>query len=316
LHYDAILIVSFGGPEGPEEVIPFLENVLRGKNVPRERLLEVADHYRHFGGRSPINDHCRALAQALRARLERAGLPLPVYWGNRNWRPLLADTVREMKADGVRRAVAFATSAYASYSGCRQYRENLDAARAAAGEGAPLIDKIGPFHNHPLFVSATAARIGDAMAKLPGARLVCTAHSLPLSMASACLYERQLRETAGLAAAALGIAEWDLVWQSRSGPPQQPWLAPDICDHLRSLAAQGVRKVVVAPTGFLSDHVEVLYDLDTEAAGVATELGMEMVRAETVGVHPDMVELVYELVTAPAVAPCPAECCPRPAARP
>jgi ferrochelatase len=310
--YDAILIVSFGGPEGPDEIVPFLENVLRGRNVPRERLLEVAGHYRHCGGRSPINDHCRGLIAALEARLARAGLNLPVYWGNRNWRPFLTDTVRQMTADGIRRARAFATSAYASYSGCRQYLENIAAARAEAAGEAPRIDKARPFHDHPLFIRATAARITAARERLPAGRLVCTAHSLPLDMAKGCLYEQQVRETARLAADSLGISEWDLVWQSRSGPPRQPWLAPDICDHLRSLHAAGFREVVVAPIGFLSDHVEVLYDLDVEAAAVASGLGMTMVRAETVGIHPDMVELVFELVTTGDPAPCPVDCCPAP----
>jgi ferrochelatase len=310
--YDAILIVSFGGPEGPDDVIPFLENVLRGRNVPRERMIEVAEHYRHFSGRSPINDHCRRLIEALRARLAAEVLDTPIYWGNRNWHPMLPDTLRQMTADGVRRAIAFATSAYASYSGCRQYQEDIDTARQAAGPAAPAVDKIGPFHTHPRFIRATAARIAAAMAELPGARLICTAHSLPVSMANTSCYEQQLRETAGFAAASLGIAEWDLVWQSRSGPPSQPWLAPDIGDHLRALHDRGIRDVVVAPAGFLSDHIEVLYDLDVEAARIALDLGMRMVRAATVGTHPEIVELVFELTTGGAPAACAAECCPRP----
>lgn len=315
MNYDAILILSFGGPEGPEEVLPFLENVLRGRNVPRERMLEVAGNYQRFGGKSPINDHCRALITALRARLDAAGVEVPVYWGNRNWHPMLADTVRQMAADGVRRAIAYATSAYASYSGCRQYLENIEAARQVVGESSPVIEKVGPFHDHPLFIRANASRIADAMAKLPSGRLVCTAHSLPVSMAATSRYQEQVSETARLAARSAGVSEWDLVWQSRSGPPSQPWLAPDICDHLRDLHARGSREVVIAPIGFLSDHVEVLYDLDTEAGGVAAQLGMRMVRAETVGTHPDMVELVYELVTRTTYVPCAPDCCPRPPAR-
>ena len=320
VRYDAILFVSFGGPEGPEEVIPFLENVLRGKNVPRERMLEVAEHYAHFGGRSPINDHCPAFIAALRKRLDTEGPRLPIYWGNRNWHPLLSDTMRQMAADGVKSVLAFATSAYSSYSGCRQYLENLEAARAAAGPDAPVVEKIRPFWNHPLFIEACVDRLRAALCKLPGARVVYTAHSIPMSMAATCDYEKQLRETAGLVAAAVSVPEWDLVWQSRSGPPSQPWLAPDICDHLRALHGAGVRDVVVAPIGFLSDHVEVLYDLDTEAAAVANELGLRMIRAETVGTHPAMVELVRRLiaerVAAPAPDLCPAGCCPAPARRP
>jgi len=314
--YDAILIVSFGGPEGPEDVMPFLENVLRGRNVPRERMLEVAGHYAHFGGRSPINDYCRSLIAALRQKLESAGPRLPVYWGNRNWQPMLSDTLRLMAANGVRRAIAFATSAFASYSGCRQYLENIEAARAAAGPGAPVVDKIPPFFDHPLFIQATADRLREALDRLPGARVVFTAHSIPLSMAAGCDYERQLRETAVRVAEGAAHGGWDLAWQSRSGPPGQPWLLPDICDHLRALAGQGVRDVVAAPIGFLSDHIEVLYDLDVEAAQAAAGLGLNFVRAATVGTHPAMVEMIRQLVAdrlaAPTPDPCPADCCPAP----
>ena len=316
MDYDAILIVSFGGPEGPEDVMPFLENVLRGRNVPRERMLEVAGHYAHFGGRSPINDYCRALIAALRQKLEASRPRLPVYWGNRNWHPLVSDALRLMTANGVRRAIAFATSAYASYSGCRQYLENIEAARAAAGAGAPVVDKIRPFFDHPLFLQATADRLREVLDRLPGARVVFTAHSIPLSMAGGCDYERQLRETAGCVAGSMSLAGWDLAWQSRSGPPSQPWLGPDICDHLRALAGQGVRDVVAAPIGFLSDHIEVLYDLDVEAAQAAAGLGLNFVRAATVGTHPAMVEMVRQLVAERVAAPgpdsCPANCCPAP----
>lgn len=320
MHYDAILFVSFGGPEGPDDVMPFLENVLRGKNVPRERMLEVAEHYQHFGGKSPINDHCRAFIAALQEGLNAEGPKLPIYWGNRNWHPMLADTMRQMAADGVKRALAFATSAYRSYSGCRQYRENIEAARAAVGPEAPAVEKIRSFHNHRLFVEANAERLSAALDRLPGARVVFTAHSIPMSMAAGCDYEAQMRETAALVAAHANAPAWDVVWQSRSGPPTQPWLEPDVCDHLRSLHGQGVRDVAIAPIGFLSDHVEVLYDLDSEAAAVAAELEMQLVRAETVGTHPKMVELVRQLIAERIAAPepdlCPVDCCPAPARPP
>ena len=274
--YDAILIVSFGGPEAVSEVIPFLENVLRGRNVPRERLLAVAEHYYHFGGRSPINGHCRELIAALQKQIA-----LPVYWGNRNWHPMLADTVRQMAADGVRRALAIATSAYSSYSGCRQYIENIAAARAEVGESAPEIDKLPPFCDHPLFLQANVERVGEALARVPlerraAARLVFTAHSIPMAMAATCRYEEQLLHTARHVSKAVEHDEWDLVWQSRSGPPGQPWLEPDILDHLRVLAEDGVKHVVAAPIGFLSDHMEVMYDLDVEAAQRCATLGIDM----------------------------------------
>jgi protoporphyrin/coproporphyrin ferrochelatase len=311
--YDAILIVSFGGPERAEEVIPFLENVLRGRNVPRERLLAVAEHYYHFGGRTPINDYCRALIEALRAETS-----LPIYWGNRNWNPMLVDTVRQMAADGVRRALAIATSAYASYSSCRQYIEDIDAARRAVGEGAPEIAKLPPFADHPLFLEANADRVRAALSRIAGehrphARLVFTAHSIPRAMAASCRYEEQLVKVAGAVAALAGHEEWDLVWQSRSGPPSQPWLEPDILDHLRRLAENGVTDVVVSPIGFLSDHMEVLYDLDVEAAALCQSLGLNFVRAEAPGLHPAVVKMFAELIAGPEPAPCTPDCCPPPA---
>jgi ferrochelatase len=322
--YDAILLVSFGGPERHEDVIPFLENVLRGRNVPRERMLAVAEHYYHFDGRSPINDYCRALVEELKSVTD-----LPVYWGNRNWFPMLNDTVAQMAKDGVKRALAIATSAYSSYSGCRQYLENIAATRAAVGDGAPEIEKLPPFCGHPLFVKANTERVRAALDRVPGdrrsaARLVFTAHSIPASMASASKYEAQLREVATGVAAALGVPEWDMAWQSRSGPPTQPWLEPDILDHLRALSAAGVTDVVVAPIGFLSDHMEVLYDLDIEAAGEAAKLGVNLVRAETAGLHPAMAEMFRDLIAqarAGVIAQglCAIDCCPapaRPAARP
>lgn len=328
--YDAILLVSFGGPEKHADVLPFLENVVRGRNVPRERLLEVAEHYYHFGGKSPINDQCRSLTAAIEAALTARGWKLPVYWGNRNWHPLLPDTLREMRDAGVRRALAFVTSAYGSYSGCRQYRENIEAAQKEAGERAPCIDKLRLFYNHPRFIEACAQRVRESLVAFSTrerdtVRLVATAHSVPLSMAEASGYEMQLRETARLVAAAAGFAEWDLAFQSRSGPPTQPWLAPDILDHLRALHARGVSNVLAAPLGFVSDHLEVLYDLDVEAASLAGSLGMNMVRAQTVGAHPEFVGMICELIEeriagAPRRAAgmfgaspdaCASDCCPR-----
>jgi ferrochelatase len=325
--YDALLIVSFGGPEKPEDVMPFLENVTRGRNIPRDRLLEVAEHYQHFGGKSPINDQCRSLIAALRSELDRHDLRLPVYWGNRNWHPLLPDAIRQMRDDGVRNALAFMTSAYSSYSGCRQYRENIAAAQAVVGDGAPKVDKLRVFYNHPLFIEACSDRVRAAFAQVPNGRLVITAHSIPLSMAESSAYETQLRETGRLVAEALGMDEWDLVFQSRSGPPSQPWLGPDILDHIRDLHSRGADDVVVAPLGFLSDHMEILFDLDTEAAGLTRELGMKMVRAQTVGTHPAFIAMIRELiaerldVSHPRLAVgrygpnhdvCPVNCCPAP----
>jgi ferrochelatase len=316
MRYDAILIVSFGGPERREDVIPFLENVLRGRNVPRERMLEVAEHYYHFDGSSPINGQCRELIGALCERVS-----LPVYWGNRNWQPMLTDTVRQMAADGVRRALAIATSAYSSYSGCRQYIENIAAARAAAGLAAPEIDKLPPFWRHTGFIWANADRVGAALALVPeerrrAARLVYTAHSIPLSMAANCRYEEQLVEAARRVSERVAHDEWDLVWQSRSGPPTQPWLEPDILDHLRVLAENGVRDVVVSPLGFLSDHMEVMYDLDYEAAARCRDLGLNFVRAQTPGTHPAVVAMLAGLIEErqsgaefPLCAP---DCCPAP----
>lgn len=315
--YDAVLIVSFGGPEKPEDVLPFLNNVTQGRNVPRERLLEVAEHYYHFGGKSPINDQCRELAAALRNELIRHGPNLPVYWGNRNWHPFLADTLRQMRDDGVQRALAFVTSAYSSYSGCRQYRENIAAAQAEVGDGAPKVDKLRVFYNHPGFIDACADRVREARAsflpnELNWVRFVISAHSIPCSMAETSNYEKQLRETSRLVAGAVGFNHWDLVFQSRSGSPSQPWLGPDILDHLPRLHGEGVRNVLVAPLGFVSDHLEVLYDLDVEAAALAGELGMKFVRAATVGTHPAFIKMIRQLIAEPSLAICPDGCCPAP----
>ncbi|HEY3840794.1 MAG TPA: ferrochelatase [Bryobacteraceae bacterium] len=295
--YDALIVVSFGGPEKTEDVIPFLENVLRGRNVPRERMLEVAEHYYHFGGKSPINDQNRALVAALRTRLD-----LPVYWGNRNWHPFLADTFRQMKKDRVRRALAFVTSAFGSYSGCRQYRENIASALEEVnreGQGEPLmVHKLRTFSNHPLFIETMAERTAAALEEIPvdrrqNCRLVFTAHSVPVVMAQSSGYEQQLRETSGLVAARVGGAHWDLVFQSRSGPPTQAWLEPDIGDWLRR---EHPSDVVVVPIGFISDHMEVLYDLDTEVAQLARDLGIHLVRAQTAGTHPKFIEMADELI--------------------
>ena len=301
--YDALLIVAFGGPEGPEDVIPFLENVLRGRNVPRERMLEVADHYQQLGGKSPINDQVRELKVSLEAELAEAGITLPVYWGNRNWHPLLVDTLQEMHRDGVRRVLAVVLSSFSSYSGCRQYRENIAAAQAPIGEEAPCVDKVRVWYNHPDFIEANADCLRAALEEIPSvereaARVLFTAHSIPKSMADHCAYEKQLLESCRLVSEAVGIPaeQWQLVYQSRSGRPQDPWLEPDVNDALRSLAEEGQRAAIVMPIGFLSDHVEVQYDLDDEAMETARSLGMTMVRAATVGCHPQFVSMLRKLI--------------------
>ena len=294
--YDAILIVSFGGPEAPEEVVPFLENVTRGRNIPRERLEQVGEHYFLFGGKSPINDQCRELVSALRSALTEADIDLPVYWGNRNWRPMLTDTVQQMADDGVEHAIAFVTSATSSYSACRQYREDIARAQEAVGESAPRIDKIRQFYDHPGFIEPMIDNVAQSLAQAPDARLVFTAHSIPMSMASTSDYEAQLREASRLVSKGVGHDDYDLVWQSRSGPPQVPWLEPDINDHLESLNADGVDSVVVIPIGFISDHMEVMFDLDTEAMATAERLGMTLVRASTVGTDHRFIEAIIELV--------------------
>ncbi|MEU4671462.1 ferrochelatase [Amycolatopsis sp. NPDC023774] len=305
--YNALLWLSFGGPEGPDEVMPFLENVTRGRGVPRERLLEVAEHYQHFGGVSPINRLNRAAIAAVEKQLAAEGLDLPVYFGNRNWQPMVEDTVARMKADGVQRVLAFPTSAYGGYSACRQYDEDILRAREAVGPDAPEIVKLRQFFDHPLFISAIADAVRAAHASLgdrPGTRTVFTAHSVPLSADVASgppaeggrRYSRQIAEAARLVAAEAGIAEYDVVWQSRSGPPQMPWLEPDIVDHLDALHERGVKSVVVSPIGFVSDHLEVIWDLDNEAAERAAEHGMAFARAATPDVDPRFAELVVELV--------------------
>ncbi|HEX8422262.1 MAG TPA: ferrochelatase, partial [Pyrinomonadaceae bacterium] len=266
-----------------------------------ERMLQVAHHYEPFGGVSPINGQNRALIAALERELSESDLNLPVYWGNRNWHPLLADTLRRMKQDGRRRALAFVTSAYSSYSGCRQYREDIERARESAGADAPQVDKLRVFYNHPGFVAPNIENLRIALARIPyerrrGAHVAFTAHSIPLSMATNCDYQAQLLETCRLVAEGAGHASWKLVFQSRSGSPAQPWLEPDICDHLRELKGAGATDVVVAPLGFISDHMEVLYDLDTEAQGVAQEIGLNLIRAATVGTHPTFIKMIRELL--------------------
>jgi ferrochelatase len=328
--YDAILVVSFGGPEGMADVVPFLENVLRGKNVPRARMLEVAEHYRQFDGVSPLNAQNRALIDALATELNANGPRLPIYWGNRNWHPLLPDTLRKMAADGIRRALAFVTSAYSSYSSCRQYLENIEQARKDVGPSAPRVDKLRAFFNHPGFIEAQIERALEALERIPAerrgtARLVFTAHSIPTAMARGCVYELQLREASRLVAAGIGLERWELAFQSRSGPPSQSWLEPDIRDWLRTAKAEGASDVVIVPIGFVSDHVEVIYDLDIEARAVCVNLGINMERAGTVGTHPRFIRMIRELIVeriegsgdrpalgtiGPCPDDCPVDCCP------
>jgi ferrochelatase len=331
--YDALLVVSFGGPESNDDVLPFLENVLRGKNVPRERMLAVAEHYYHFGGNSPINEQNRQLIAALQVELDQHGPRLPIYWGNRNWHPLLADTLEQMKRDGVRRALAFVTSAFSSYSGCRQYRENVAQAQAQAGPGAPEVDKLRVFYNHPGFIAAMAERVRAALQELPeglgsSSIVIYSAHSIPVSMAQSCNYVQQLEEACRLVSETLGRTGDRLVFQSRSGPATQPWLEPDVLDYLREVKRSDLAAgVVLAPIGFISDHMEVIYDIDSEAKQLCRNLQLPMIRAGTVGTHPDFVRMIRELVVermsetservalgALGASPdiCPLDCCPAP----
>jgi len=348
MSYDAFLLVSFGGPEGPEDVMPFLRNVTRGRGVPDERLTEVAAHYQHFGGVSPINGQCRDLLAALAKEFAGisprggTGVALPIYWGNRNWAPYLADAVRQMRDDGVERVLAFVTSPYGSYSSCRQYLDDIERARAQAGPGAPVIDKIRHYHDHPGHIAGHVDGVRSALATLPAerratTRLVFTAHSIPEAMALTSgpgggtdRYAGQLREVAALVAAqAAPDLDWDLVWQSRSGTLAIRWLEPDINEHLATLATTGVTGVVVSPIGFISDHLEVAWDLDNEAAATATGLGLDFARAATPGTHPEFVSMIGELVrerlagaprralgAVPTWDSCCADCCPAPVRRP
>ena len=339
--YEALLLLSFGGPEGPGDVLPFLRNVTRGRGIPEQRLAAVAEHYQHFGGVSPINAQNRALCTAIEADFTAHAIPLRVYWGNRNWTPYVRDALDQMRRDGVRRALVLATSATGSYSACRQYREDVAGAQEQIGAAAPELVKLRHYFDHPGFIAAHADGVRAALAQLPGAaragaRLVCTAHSIPAAMNAQSgpqggLYLAQQRETARLVAEQVRGpgAEVDLVWQSRSGPPGVRWLEPDINDHLRQLAAAGVGSVVVSPTGFVSDHLEVVWDLDTEARRTAAELGLGFARAATAGTHPAFVQMVRELVLEqiaghPARSAgnlgicgwaCPGGCCPPPQRR-
>jgi ferrochelatase len=315
--FDALLVVSFGGPEKHEDVLPFLENVLRGKNVPQERMLAVAEHYYHFDGRSPINQQNLDLIAALRRDFQAHNLKLPVYWGNRNWHPLLPDTLKQMHADGIRRVAALATSAFGSYSGCRQYRENIAHALESAGVPGMVVEKLSNFCDRPEFLEVMAERVRTAMNKLPEAQqVVFTAHSVPVSMAQSSPYVRQLEQASEWVASACGMRHWALAYQSRSGPPTQPWLEPDISDYLRMQHGAGVQPVIICPIGFMSDHMEVLYDLDTDVRALCDELGLKMVRAGTAGAHPKIVSMIRDLVingvTTPVEAHCEFGCCPTP----
>ncbi|CAM3683099.1 ferrochelatase [Tsukamurella strandjordii] len=329
MSYDALLVLSFGGPEHPDHVRPFLENVTRGRGVPPERLDAVEQHYLRFGGVSPINAQNRELITAVEGVLADRGLELPVYFGNRNWHPMVEDTVAQMKADGVRRALVFATSAWGGFSGCRQYDEDIARARAAV-EDAPQLTKLPQFSDHELFLDCFADAASAALAEVPsGSRLVFTAHSIPDAADEAAgppgvtnLYSRQVRDAADNVAARIGTGDYDVVWQSRSGPPQVPWLEPDICDHIQSLWDERVPGVAVVPIGFVSDHLEVIWDLDTEAKDLAGELGMPFARAATCGQDPRFAQMVVALVEDAIAgrsaglgvsvdgAPCVVGCCP------
>jgi ferrochelatase len=342
-NYDAILVVSFGGPESKEDVIPFLETVLRGRNVPRERLLTVAEHYYHFEGKSPINQQTRELIAALDAELQKHGPKLPIYWGNRNWHPLLPETLRKMQQDGIRRALAFVTSAYSSYSGCRQYREDIARAQSEvglsqsdlsqSGSGAPEVEKLRQFFNHPEYIEATVERVRDALQAVPAdarenVQIVYLAHSIPVSMANTSDYVKQLEEVRRLVSETLGQENDVLVYQSRSGAPGQPWLGPDILEYLRLVKAENLASaVVLAPISFVSDHMEVLYDLDIEARQLCDSLALPMTRAKTVGVHPKFISMIRELILervnpgtkrravgtlGPRADVCAEDCCPAP----
>ncbi|OBI84125.1 ferrochelatase [Mycobacterium asiaticum] len=295
MDFDAVLLLSFGGPEGPEQVRPFLENVTRGRNVPPERLDDVAEHYLHFGGVSPINGINRALIGELQAEQD-----LPVYFGNRNWEPYAEDAVVAMRDNGVRRAAVFTTSAWSGYSSCTQYVEDIARAREAAGPDAPELIKLRTYFDHPLFVEMFTDAVAAAAATVPaGARLVFTAHSVPIAADRPCgpnLYSRQVAYAARLVASAAGYDDYDLVWQSRSGPPQVPWLEPDVGDHLASLAQVGTKAVIVCPIGFVADHIEVVWDLDTELRQQAEALGVAFARATTPNADRRFARLAVDLI--------------------
>jgi protoporphyrin/coproporphyrin ferrochelatase len=353
LPYDALLFVSFGGPDGPDDVLPFMENVTRGRGIPTERLIEVSSHYQLFGGVSPINAQNEALIDAIRERMVERGTVLPIYWGNRNWKPYVNEAIEYMKDDGVKRAIAFVTSAFSSSSGCRQYREDIEKALAEVGDGAPIVDKIRVFYNHPGFIEPMVDNTITAMRAMQSrgvvaSHLAFTAHSIPMSMASTSDYEVQLREACRLVATEVAkrweqfpwgarpgtpdySQAWELVYQSRSGAPGQPWLEPDISDHLAELHTAGAAGVVMVPIGFISDHMEVVYDLDTQALETANQLGLPVERAATVGTDPRFVEMICALIDerqavgagqepvrlclgdrGPNHDVCPQNCCPMP----
>lgn len=301
MKYDAVLIVSFGGPEGMDDVMPFLDNVLRGKGVPDARKKEVAHHYELFGGVSPINAQNRKLVKLVTEALSTKGINLPVFLANRNTEPFIPDVLKTCQEQGYQNLLVYITSGFSCYSGCRQYRENLMAAQEDMEGEAPGFDKIRVFFNHPLFIEVLSDKVREAIALLPEAdqnnpKIVFTAHSIPMAMANTSKYTEQLHEAARLVAERLEISDWDLVYQSRSGPPNMPWLEPDICDHLDDLNKKGQTSVVVSPIGFVSDHMEVLYDLDLEARDHAVELNMKYVRASTPGNDPRMIEMIVELI--------------------
>lgn len=304
--FDAVLVIAFGGPQGPADIRPFLANVLRGRRVPPDRVEAVAKHYELFGGRSPLNEITERQVAGLRVRLSAAGLDLPVYLGMRNWHPLLSDTLRSMSHAGIRRAIGFICAGHRSYSSCTQYRQNVvDARGEIVGGGAPdvAVTYVGDWHSHAGFIEANAENVRTATERLPlgmrgAARLIFTAHSIPASMTHAARYQAQLMESAALVAARAGYTDWALVFQSRSGRPEDPWLGPDVCDYLREERARGLKAAVLCPLGFLCDHIEVLYDLDREAAHVCASIGLPMVRAEAVNDHPAFVDTMAETVIA------------------
>ncbi len=343
MKYDAILIVGFGGPEGREDVVPFLENVLRGRNVPHERMLEVAEHYYRFEGISPINQQVRDVISALKTELQQHNITLPIYWGNRNWKPMLPETMQQMKEENISRALGLVLSAYGSYSSCRQYLEDIKNGQQIVGEETPSVDKIRLFYNHPNFIAANKENLQQAVTQLSTLpnesssdesfcnefHVAFTAHSLPMSMAKNCQYVEQLQETCRLVAEGIGLPpdRWKLVYQSRSGRPSDPWLEPDICDHIETLHQANVKNLIIMPIGFLSDHIEVLYDLDEEAKTISKQLGITMIRAATVGVHPQFITMLRLLIEerlktdskklaighhCAATDTCSTECCPAP----
>lgn len=330
--YDALLLVSYGGPERPDDVIPFLENVLRGRPVAAARMREIARRYELFDGVSPLNAQIRALLAALVAELNDNGPQLPVYWGNRNWHPMLADTIQQMADDGIRRALAFATSAFGCYTSCRQYQEDISEAIKAVGPEAPQVDKLRLFYNHPGFIEPMAERTQAALAQAaqsenPRPRLLFTAHGIPVAMAANSNYVEQLTEACHLVAEKVDAENWELVYQSRSGPPNEPWLKPDLGSRLVEIGRDsGPRDVVIVPIGFLADNMEIVYDLDIEIAGLCDELGINMVRAGAIGTHPRFVSMIRELIVermeesparlalgahGPSHDVCPADCCKR-----